>query len=179
MPSAGVVPSEVEIASIAPLLGGILKSPLAKPGQVPHQVAASPCSNRLLIVDDDPELGRLVKDTAQRLGYEVFVTKNPSAFIEKERIWQPTVIMLDLGMPGTDGIQLLRGLGENGCVAEVILISGADDKVLGSAIQLGRARGLKMGGVLQRPIQLETLSNFLARSQAAKILLSEDLAHAI
>jgi DNA-binding response OmpR family regulator len=55
-----------------------------------------------------------------------FVTKNPSAFMEKARTWQPTVIMLDLGMPGTDGVQLLRGLGREQCtVAQVILISGA------------------------------------------------------
>ena len=179
MPPNGVVPSELEMASLQPLLNGILKLPPAKPSQIPRPAAANLCSNRLLIIDDDPDLGRLVKDAAQRVGYEVFVTKNPSAFMEKARTWQPTVIMLDLGMPGTDGVQLLRGLGEHSCVAEVILISGADDKVLGSAIQLGRARGLKMGGVIQRPIQLETLSNFLIRCQAAKILLSEDLANAI
>lgn len=178
MPPNGVVRRELEITSPG-ALRGVVELPFAKRSQVPHLVAACPCSNRLLVVDDDPTLGRLVKDTAQRVGYDVFVTKNPAAFMEKARIWHPTVVMLDLGMSGTDGIQLLRGLGENTCVAEVVLISGADDKILEAAIQLGRAHGLKMGGVLQRPLQLKTLRNFLSRFQAAKPLLSDDLANAI
>jgi EAL domain-containing protein (putative c-di-GMP-specific phosphodiesterase class I)/ActR/RegA family two-component response regulator len=139
----------------------------------------NPLSNRLLVVDDEPAVGRLIKNAAESAGFEVFVTKNPAAFSEKARSWCPTLLMVDLGMRRTDGIQLLRQLAADKCAAHVILMSGADSKVVESATLLGRAHGLKMGGVLQKPVQLATLRRFLARFQVAKALLSADLAGAI
>jgi EAL domain-containing protein (putative c-di-GMP-specific phosphodiesterase class I) len=136
-------------------------------------------SNRLLVVDDDPALGRLIKNSAESAGFEVSITKNPEAFAEKARVWSPTVLMLDLGMPGTDGVQILRGLAADDCSGHVILMSGADSKVMESATRLGRARGLKMSGVLHKPVQLPALRKFLARFQEAKALLTADLAGAI
>ena len=87
-------------------------------------------SNRLLVVDNEPALGRLIKNAAESAGFEVFVTKSPTAFSEKARVWSPTLVMLDLGMPGTDGIQLLRRLAADKSTAHVILMSGADSKVV-------------------------------------------------
>jgi EAL domain-containing protein (putative c-di-GMP-specific phosphodiesterase class I) len=139
----------------------------------------SPPGNRLLVIDNDPILGRLVKTTAEAVGFEVFFTKNPSVFAETARNWCPTALMLDLGMPGTDGIQLLRGLAEDRCAAPVILMSSADGKVLEAAMQLGRDRGLMMGGVLETPVRPEMLRRILATLQPAKTLLSDDLADAI
>jgi len=136
-------------------------------------------SNRLLVIDNEPALGRLVKNVAEAEGFEVFFTKNPAVFAETARNWCPTVLMLDLGMPGTDGIQLLRTLAEDKCGAHVILMSRADVKILEAAMQLGRDRGLLMNGVLEKPIQPEMLRKFLARLQAARTPLSDDLADAI
>jgi EAL domain-containing protein (putative c-di-GMP-specific phosphodiesterase class I) len=154
-------------------------TPFATQSESPLVIDTALLGNRLLVVDDETALGRLVTAAGESAGYEVFITRVPSAFIEKARAWNPTVIMLDLRMPGTDGIELLRGLAEHSCTAQVVLMSGADDKVLESAMQLGRERGLRMGGVLQRPIQLATLRSFLAQFQAAKTLLSADLSNAI
>jgi EAL domain-containing protein (putative c-di-GMP-specific phosphodiesterase class I) len=178
MPPSRAASSESAIAGLAPS-PKIIATPLAELSRATRLVADDLRGNRLLVVDEEVALGRLAKTAGESAGYEVFATKNPSAFLEKARTWSPTVIMLDLGMPGTDGVQLLRGLGESSCAAEVILISGADDKVLDSAMQLGRERGLKMGGVLQRPVQLATLRIFLAQFQPAKALLSNDLTNAI
>jgi EAL domain-containing protein (putative c-di-GMP-specific phosphodiesterase class I)/CheY-like chemotaxis protein len=136
-------------------------------------------SNRLLIIDDDPALGRLVKHAAEAVDFEVVFTRNPAVFAETARNWSPRVVMLDLGMPGTDGIQLLRGLAEDKCAAHVTLMSGADVKILEAAMQLGRDRGLSMAGILEKPVRPEMLRKFLARLQAAKTLLAEDLADGI
>lgn len=91
-------------------------------------------NNRLLVIDNELALGRLVKTAAEAAGFEVLFTKKPSVFSETSRNWCPTVLMLDLGMPGTDGIQLLRGLAEDKCAAHVILMSGADSKILEAAM---------------------------------------------
>jgi EAL domain-containing protein (putative c-di-GMP-specific phosphodiesterase class I) len=135
--------------------------------------------NRLLVIDNDPALGRLVKNVAEAAGFEVVFTKNPAVFAETARNWCPSVLMLDLGMPGTDGIQLLRALAEDKCGAHLILMSRADVKILEAAMQLGRDRGLLMSGVLEKPVRPEMLRKFLARLQAAQTPLADDLADAL
>ena len=71
--------------------------------------------------------------------------------------FQPTVVVLDLQMPGADGIELLRYLGERGSKAQVLVASGMDQRVLATAQQIGTAQGLSMLGALQKPILLADL----------------------
>ncbi len=137
-------------------------------------------SNRLLVVDDEPGIVRLIKRVAEGSGFDVAVTEDPRTFAKAVRSWRPRVIIMDLKMPGTDGIQLLRDLAADKCTAHVVLASGEDGKVLETAQQLGRERGLKMSGMLQKPIRIETLRELLAAFKPVpKTLLSTDLAEAI
>ncbi len=89
--------------------------------------------------------------------------------------------MLDLNMPGTDGIQILRGLAADQCAADVVVSSGADSSILEAAMRLGHERGLKMSGSLPKPIRIETLREMLAgfRQGVPKERLTIDLANAI
>jgi len=89
-----------------------------------------PLGNRLLVVDDEPSIGRLVSKLAEGMGFEVVVTEDPAVFAKAAREWHPSVINLDLKLPGTDGIELLRGLAADNCLAQIVLTSAADDKVL-------------------------------------------------
>jgi len=136
--------------------------------------------DRLLVIDDEPALGQFVKKVAKASGFEVVVTDDPSAFMNVARHWHPTVIMLDLKMPGTDGIQLLRSLAADNCPAHVVLTSGSDVKILESAIQLGRDRGLNMSEALPKPMRVENLQTRLAGfKRGSKPLLSKDLQAAL
>ena len=136
--------------------------------------------DRLLVIDDERPFGQTVKRVAEASGFEVVATDDPSVFINAVRLWHPTVIMLDLMMPGTDGIQLLRALAADNCPAHVVLTSGADGKVLDSALQLGRERGLKMSEALPKPMRIQSLRERLAGfKRASKPLLSADLAAAL
>ncbi len=137
-------------------------------------------SNRLLVVDDEPGIVRLIKRVAEGSGFDVAVTEDSRTFAKAVRSWRPRVIIMDLKMPGTDGIQLLLDLAADKCTAHVVLASGEDGKVLETAQQLGRERGLKMSGMLQKPIRIETLRELLAAFKPVpKTLLSTDLAEAI
>ena len=136
--------------------------------------------DRLLVIDDEPAFGQVVKRVAETAGFEVVVTHDPAVFLNAARLWHPTVIMLDLKMPRTDGIQLLRTLAADKCRAHVLLSSGADGKVLESAIQLGRERGLEMGAALAKPLRAETLRVRLGGlKRVPKLQLSADLARAV
>lgn len=126
--------------------------------------------DRLLVVDDEPGFGRIVERVGRALGFEVSFTQDAAAFTNTARLWHPNVIFLDLKMPGTDGIQLLRTLAADKCQAIIVLTSGADEKVLNSAIQLGRERGLDMGEPLPKPIGLDTLRERILGYKRARLL---------
>src|SRR5690242_9183988 len=136
--------------------------------------------DRLLLIDDERGFGQLVKRIAEGCGFEVVATDDPAVFANSARLWHPSVIMLDLKMPGVDGIQLLRSLAADKCPAQIIISSGADEKVLQAAQLLGRERGLNMAGVVQKPIRADDLRAQLSLlKRVPKLLLSADLARGL
>ena len=74
---------------------------------------------------------------------------------------QPEMVALDLGMPGMDGVELLRFLADQSFGGPVLIISGFDRRVLESAFRLGEALGLKMVGPLEKPARLDALEEIL------------------
>ena len=152
---------------------GMVDEPRAGQGQ-------DPLGNRLLVVDDEPSIGRLVRKIAEGIGFEVLLTEDPIVFAKTAREWRPSVIILDLKIPGTDGIELLRGLAADNCAAHIVLTSVIDDKVLEAAQQLGRDRGLNMGALLHKPIRIDILERLLrALKPVPKTLLADDLGEGI
>jgi EAL domain-containing protein (putative c-di-GMP-specific phosphodiesterase class I)/ActR/RegA family two-component response regulator len=110
-------------------------------------------SNRLLVVDDEPAIGALVADVAERLGYEVCVTDSASGFLEHSRRWRPTHIAMDLMMPDATGVDLMSHLAAEKSTARILLMSGVDVRVLEAARRIGVERGLKVEGALTKPIR--------------------------
>jgi CheY-like chemotaxis protein len=135
---------------------------------------------RLLMIDDDLAFLRLVKRVAEPHGFEVITTNDPEHFRRTAQSWNPTLIVIDLQMPGTDGVVLLRDLALNKCTAQIVMTSGLDLRTLDSARHLGAERGLKMQGVLQKPVALDDLNELMTRQKPADgVLLAGDLGHAI
>ena len=114
-------------------------------------------TNKLLVIDDQPDLCEFISEAAASMGFETRAVTEPDDFRRAVQEFQPTVVVLDLQMPGADGIELLRYLGERGSKAQVLVASGMDQRVLATAQQLGRAQGLNMLGALQKPIMLADL----------------------
>jgi len=125
-------------------------------------------ANRLLIIDDEPEICDLFSAVAERLGFDVCTTGDANEFIRLNREFDPTVIILDLQMPQADGVELLRRLADDKCSAGILVVSGADNRVLGSAEQLGANRGLEMLGAMQKPVQLQDLRSKLRGTMTAQ-----------
>jgi CheY-like chemotaxis protein len=116
---------------------------------------------RVMVVDDDPGFGAFVRKVAQGCGYEVLLTRDAGAFQAEYVRGQPDLIMLDLQMPGIDGVEMLRILADLGCTAPILVMSGFDAKVVDTAHRLGVARGLKMGRVFTKPIRAADLRDIL------------------
>jgi DNA-binding response OmpR family regulator len=118
---------------------------------------------RLLLIDDEPALAAFVAKAADLCGYEPVIADQDSQFRENFRDQRPQMVALDLGMPGMDGVELLRFLANEGFQDPVLIISGFDRRVLDSAYRLGEALGLQMVGPLEKPARLEELEEILNR----------------
>lgn len=115
---------------------------------------------RLIVVDDEPAMADLVCEVAQQAGYECEKFHHAENFID-EFSHDSDVILLDLMMPGLDGVEVIRYLAEQKCGAHIALISGFDPSVLHSAQKLAIDRGLNFSGSLQKPFRYMELYKFL------------------
>ncbi len=75
-------------------------------GSMSHSSEAAPA--RVLIVEDEKDLARMVAAYLERAGYEVHVAYDGREAVEQARSIEPEVIVLDLGLPGLDGIEVCR-----------------------------------------------------------------------
>jgi EAL domain-containing protein (putative c-di-GMP-specific phosphodiesterase class I) len=119
-------------------------------------------NNRLLVMDDHPDMQDFIAHVGEELGFTVARAGTEREFRETLGTFEPTVIVLDLQMPGEDGVEILRWLGEQRNKAAILVASGMDRRVLSSAEDLGRSFGLNMIGALQKPILLDDLEFLLA-----------------
>jgi len=125
---------------------------------------------QLLLIDDEPSLAAFVAHAAEECGFEATLTSEDRAFREKFVAHRPDMVALDLGMPGMDGVELLRFLADQDFRAPVLIISGFDRRVLESAFRLGEALGLTMAGPLEKPVRLEELEDLLNRLKPTLVL---------
>ncbi len=125
---------------------------------------------RLLLIDDEPVLADFIADAARGSGFDPIVTSDDGQFRDQFVADRPDMVVLDLGMPGMDGIELLRFLAEQDYRSPVLIVSGFDRRVLDSAFRLGEALGLNMAGPLEKPVRLERLEEILAQLRATLVI---------
>jgi DNA-binding response OmpR family regulator len=116
---------------------------------------------RLLLIDDEPQLAAFVANAARMCGFDPITADRDENFRALYVEDRPVMVALDLGMPGMDGVELLRFLADQSFGGPVLIISGFDRRVLESAFRLGEALGLLMVGPLEKPARLDELEAIL------------------
>lgn len=121
---------------------------------------------RLLLIDDEPSLAQFLASAAAETGFDPVITGRDDEFRQAFLEQAPDMVALDLGMPGMDGVELIRFLAEQDFRAPVLIVSGFDRRVLESAFRLGAALGLTMVGPVEKPVRFEVLEDVLSRLKA-------------
>ena len=99
-------------------------------------------TSRLLVLDDDPLVGKTIGHIAEAIGFEVCLETEAERFLAASDDWQPSHLVLDLVMPGLDGVQVIEQLASRGCTARLVIVSGLDGRVLEAASRNAREMGL-------------------------------------
>jgi two-component system, NtrC family, nitrogen regulation response regulator NtrX len=79
---------------------------------------------KILIVDDEPDIRNIISDILNDEGFTTFTAQNAETAREIYQRVSPDVVLLDIWMPDTDGISVLKGWMQEGTTASIIMISG-------------------------------------------------------
>lgn len=118
-------------------------------------------SRRLLIFDDDPGVGNIIRLIAEKSGLSARLVTHPEDFFRAVGEWRPTHITIDLVMPDMDGVQVLVELAARNCKANVIITSGMGGRVLDAAGRSANDHGLNIVGVLAKPFGTAAMQELL------------------
>jgi two-component system, OmpR family, alkaline phosphatase synthesis response regulator PhoP len=91
----------------------------------------------ILVVEDEMKIARLVRDYLEHAGFEVVVTGDGDSALASARGARPDLVVLDLGLPGADGLDVARELRRRSAVPIVMLTARGDetDRIVG--LELG------------------------------------------
>ena len=134
----------------------------------------------LLTFDDDQEIVDTICAIGVRAGFRTASSTSSDRLRELVETMKPDVVVLDLQMPGDDGVSALRYLADCRCTAKIFLVTGMDERTIASAEQYGLRRGLSVFGTLQKPFDPDELLAKFERAHASiRPLTPADLAQAI
>ncbi len=136
---------------------------------------------RVLVIDDEEDVCETIAEIAESRGFETASICDPALVPAKLEAFKPDVILLDLMMPGTDGVELLRVLVDRVKEAKICLMSGSDARVLNSARRLGSAHGLDVVAAFEKPVDMALLRATLDQLSAGnnRDVVGADIAQAL
>jgi PAS domain S-box-containing protein len=126
---------------------------------------------RVLIVDDKADNRRLLRDLLAPLGFELLEAEDADACFRLAASAKPDAILLDLRMPGMDGLEATRHLRAQAATRDVVIIA-----VSASAFEENRERCLEAGAndFLPKPFRLERLTELLRDHLGIELVYEEE-----
>ena len=122
-------------------------------------MTAGPPMQRVLVVDDEPPIRRFLRTSLSSQGYQVLEAEDGPAARAVLRKNAVDIVVLDLGLPGLDGFEIIKQLRESGSALPIIVLSSRTDEA-------GKVRALDLGAddYVTKPFGMEEL---LARLRTA------------
>lgn len=104
------------------------------PRRIAHPVTAM---KSILVVEDEPEIARVIRDYLEAAGFTVSVAADGDTALQSARLARPDLVVLDLGLPGRDGLDVTRELRRTSDVPIVVVTARGDeaDRIVG--LELG------------------------------------------
>ncbi len=121
---------------------------------------------RILIIEDNPKNLKLIRDLLQFKGYQTIEADSAEAGIELAREQHPTLILMDIQLPGIDGREAMKVLKADASTQQIPIIA-----LTASAMKGDRERLLAEGfdGYIPKPVDIkafpEQLESFLSERQ--------------
>jgi DNA-binding response OmpR family regulator len=103
-------------------------------------------SRTILVVDDEPRIVELARDYLEHAGFRVVTANDGRTALEMARRDRPDLVVLDLGLPGLDGLDVTRELRKDGSIP-IVMVTARDD-------ELDKLLGLELGAddYLTKPV---------------------------
>lgn len=117
---------------------------------------------KILVVDDERAIRMLLKNAFQLWGHEVLDAENGQAGLESIHRDHPDLVVLDLVMPGTSGLDVLRSARAEGHTGPVVVITGS-----ATTAQIQAAKRLGAFDVILKPFSLDRLKKLLSSLSSA------------
>lgn len=127
--------------------------------------------NKILIIEDEEVIADVLNDSMTALGYEIYVANSGLEGLKRAEHLRPDVILLDVMMPGLDGIEVLKELKNSNQTKDipVILISIAGGEYIEEGLNLGAV------AFFRKPLDFEHLDKKIKSITKKKtVLLIED-----
>lgn len=124
------------------------------------QSHARPRKRRVVIIEDDSTLARLLTNLVGSLGHDVVVKSDSSASHTYE-VRDSDIVFIDMLMPKVSGIEVLEQLARQN-VKSAIVVMSSNDWRLNEAERLVKKLDLDLLGVLHKPFQLPDIQSVLA-----------------
>jgi two-component system KDP operon response regulator KdpE len=114
---------------------------------------------RVLVVDDEPAIRRFLRTSLRAEGYDLVEAETGEAALAEIRRRPPDLVVLDLGLPGISGLDVIRQLREEGSAVPIIVLTVRADEA-------GKVEALDLGAddYVTKPFGMDEL---LARMRAA------------
>lgn len=107
---------------------------------------------RILVVDDEEHIVRLLKKFLTLKEYEVYTARNGAEALEKVKEHRPHIVLLDIIMPGMGGIEVLKEIKKISPKTAVIMVTAVIDEELAK-----RAMHLGADDYITKPFDLERI----------------------
>jgi CheY-like chemotaxis protein len=121
---------------------------------------------KVLVVDDEAPIRELLRAAFQARGYEVAEAENGERALEQYDAFQPSVVVIDLIMPGMEGIEAIRHLRKKDRGLRIIALSGGGTMGFTDFLKYAQQLGADMA--MSKPVALKELLANVAQLVSAE-----------